>query len=75
MRAVEQRFDISFADYFAEDLALLVEHERTGMVTIEADVIRATELGQLFVRNLGMCFDTYLRRGERDDKKPFSRTV
>jgi oxygen-independent coproporphyrinogen-3 oxidase len=75
MRAVESRFDISFADYFAEDLALLIEHERTGMVTIEADVIRATELGQVFVRNLAMCFDTYLRRGERDDSKPFSRTV
>jgi oxygen-independent coproporphyrinogen-3 oxidase len=74
-RAVERRFDIDFAKYFAEDLALLSEHERTGMVTLDPEGIRATELGQIFVRNLAMCFDTYLRRGERDEKKPFSRTV
>jgi len=73
--AVERRFDISFADYFAEDIALLEEHERTGMVSIGTDTIRATDLGQIFVRNLAMCFDSYLRRGERDEKKPFSRTV
>jgi len=75
VRAVERRFDIDFASYFAEDLALLGEHERTGMVTLDADGIHATELGQIFVRNLAMCFDSYLRRGERDAKKPFSRTV
>lgn len=73
--AVEQRFDISFSDYFAEDIALLAEHEQTGMVSIASDAIRATDLGQVFVRNLAMCFDSYLRRGERDEKKPFSRTV
>jgi len=73
--AVERRFDISFTDYFAEDIALLAEHERTGMVSIGTDAIRATDLGQIFIRNLAMCFDSYLRRGERDEKKPFSRTV
>jgi oxygen-independent coproporphyrinogen-3 oxidase len=75
IRAVERRFDVDFASYFAEDLALLGEHERTGMVTLDSETIRATGLGQMFVRNLAMCFDVYLRRGERDEKKPFSRTV
>jgi oxygen-independent coproporphyrinogen-3 oxidase len=75
LRAVERRFDIDFASYFAEDIALLGEHERTGMVTIDSAEIRATELGQIFVRNLAMCFDVYLRQGGRDEKKPFSRTV
>ena len=54
---------------------MLGEHERTGMVTIDSAEIRATELGQIFVRNLAMCFDVYLRQGGRDEKKPFSRTV
>lgn len=72
---VEDRFAISFAETFAEDLDLLAEHQRQGMVDIGPKRIEATALGRLFVRNLAMCFDAYLRRPRNSTKRVFSRTV
>jgi oxygen-independent coproporphyrinogen-3 oxidase len=73
---VEERFGVDFAGYFQEDLSRLREHEREGMVQVQEATIRATPLGELFVRNLAMCFDRYWReRHERGDTPVFSRTV
>lgn len=73
---IEAEFGIAFADYFAEDLALLQEHVESGLVTVGDDRIEATPLGNVFVRNLAMCFDRYLRDTQDDESKPrFSRTV
>ena len=74
--AVERRYGIDFASYFAADLALLEPHEREGMVRLSPAVIEATPTGELFVRNLAMCFDRYQREKHALDPKPtFSRTV
>lgn len=74
--AIERRYAIDFAAYFASDLALLAPHEREGMVRITAESIEATPTGELFVRNLAMCFDRYQREKHAADSKPvFSRTV
>ncbi|MDQ7086425.1 MAG: oxygen-independent coproporphyrinogen III oxidase [Acidobacteriota bacterium] len=73
---VEERFGIRFDEYFARDLAELQEHADTGMVTISADTIEATPLGELFIRNLARCFDRYWREKHADGDSPvFSRTV
>lgn len=73
---VEERFGIDFGRYFAEDLARLAEYEAEGMVRIEPDRIVATEVGELFIRNLAMCFDRYWReKHEGGDRPVFSRTV
>ncbi|HEY4099751.1 MAG TPA: oxygen-independent coproporphyrinogen III oxidase [Gemmatimonadales bacterium] len=73
---VERRHGIDFARYFAEDLALLAEHEREGMVRITPAMIEATPIGELFVRNLAMCFDRYQRTAHAAESAPlFSRTV
>lgn len=73
---VERRHGIRFRDYFSTDLALLAEHEREGLVEVADDAVSATPLGELFVRNLAMCFDRYLReRSDRGDRPLFSRTV
>jgi oxygen-independent coproporphyrinogen III oxidase len=75
-RAIERQYGIAFAQYFAEDLALLVSHEREGMVRISSEAIEATPVGELFVRNLAMCFDRFQREKHAADSKPaFSRTV
>jgi oxygen-independent coproporphyrinogen-3 oxidase len=75
-RAIETRFNLEFASTFAEDLSRLEEHANNGMVTITDDEIRATPEGELFIRNLAMCFDTYWReKHEGRDKDIFSRTV
>jgi oxygen-independent coproporphyrinogen-3 oxidase len=72
--AIEKRHGIDFADYFADDLAALAEHEADGMVTVGDDAIEATPVGELFVRNLAMCFDRYLR-DKQGDQPVFSRTM
>ena len=73
---IERRYGIDFARYFADDLALLEPHEREGMVRVSPERIAATPIGELFVRNLAMCFDRYQREKRAADAKPaFSRTV
>ena len=74
--AIEREFGIEFDSYFADDLALLREHEQEGMVRVTPARIEATPVGQLFVRNLAMCFDRYQREKHAASVRPvFSRTV
>ncbi len=74
-RAVGRRHDVAFAEYFAPELQQLAPLAAEGMVDIEPQRLRVTPLGQLFVRNLAMCFDRYLAAAERSPKPRFSRTV
>ncbi len=74
--AIEHTYGVDFARYFAADLELLEPHERDGMVRVSPAGIEATPIGELFVRNLAMCFDRYQREKHAADSKPvFSRTV
>ena len=73
--AIESKHGIEFTGYFADDLAELSAHQADGMVRITGDAIEATPVGELFVRNLAMCFDRYGREKTHDDKPVFSRTV
>lgn len=69
-------YAIDFATYFADDLALLAEYEGEGLVEVTPTAITATPIGELFVRNLAMCFDRYQRDAHAADGHPvFSRTV
>lgn len=75
-REIERRFDLDFGETFAEDLRRLGEHVDSGMVTIDDDEIRATPQGELFIRNLAMCFDVHWReKHEGKGKNLFSKTV
>ncbi len=74
--AVEKRYEIDFHDYFEEDLRSLQQHVEEGTAEITEGTIRATPLGELFVRNLAMCFDRYWREKHQHGGKPvFSKTV
>jgi oxygen-independent coproporphyrinogen-3 oxidase len=73
--AIERRHGIGFAEYFEPELAQLSALAAQGLVEIGPGVIRVTPLGQLFVRNLAMCFDRYLAAAERSPQPRFSRTV
>ncbi len=57
---------------FAEELERLAPLEDDGLVRREGTQLEVTPLGRLFVRNVAMVFDAYLRRSERPR---FSRTV
>jgi len=74
--AIEREYVIDFATYFRDDLALLAAHEAEGMVRITPTRIEATPMGELFVRNLAICFDRYQREKHDAEARPvFSRTV
>ncbi|ANI29798.1 coproporphyrinogen III oxidase [Yersinia entomophaga] len=70
---IEQQYGIRFADYFAEDLALLAQFEDDGLVERDETGIRVTSRGRLLIRNICMCFDIYLRKQAR--KQQFSRVI
>jgi len=76
-KAIEERFGIDFDRYFADELAELrapdgaVQHD---FLRIEPDRLEVVEHGRLFVRNICMVFDRYLRT-KRNEAPVFSRTV
>jgi oxygen-independent coproporphyrinogen-3 oxidase len=57
---IARRWKINFDAYFDKSLALLAPLQADGLVEIDADDIRVTNLGRLFLRNIAMCFDAYL---------------
>ncbi len=74
-RLVEEKFGIDFDRYFAVELEELQIPEKHGFVTIGEDAIELTQAGRLFVRNVCMIFDSYLRKGNGDEKPVFSKTI
>jgi len=78
IRAVERRFGVVFADYFARELAELTGPEgpqADGLVTVGTEALDVTPLGRMFVRNVCMVFDRYLQARTAGTKPVFSRTV
>jgi oxygen-independent coproporphyrinogen-3 oxidase len=71
---VNERFHLDFRTHFAPELAELAALVSEGMVEDQGDLIEVTPLGRLFIRNVAMPFDRYLRR-KNPDKPVFSRTV
>jgi len=73
---VEREAGLRFSEYFADALARLDPYAREGLVTVEPGRIAATPVGELFVRNLAMCFDRYMWERHAGEQEPtFSRTV
>ncbi len=73
--ALERSHGVVFSEYFAPELAQLSTLASEGMAEIGRDRIRVTPLGELFVRNLAMCFDRYLAAAQQSPKPRFSRTI
>ena len=77
-RELEERHGIVFDTHFAAELDQLRPMVADGLVLLDADAIRITPLGQLFLRNAALPFDTYLaarRAAGGDGSKTFSRTL
>ena len=58
--ALNRAWQIDFFDYFAHELERLQPFQDAGMISIDADALRVTPKGRLFVRAVGMVFDRYL---------------
>ncbi len=77
-REVEHRFAVDFAEYFAQELGELTaagSPAADGLVTVSGSAIEVTPLGRMFVRNICMVFDQYLRDRTAGAQPVFSRTV
>jgi oxygen-independent coproporphyrinogen-3 oxidase len=74
--AIARAFALDFDAYFAEDLALVAACEGEGLARLRPGSVEATPTGELFIRNLAMCFDRYQREKHAAAERPvFSRTV
>ncbi|CEE90911.1 coproporphyrinogen III oxidase, O2-independent, SAM and NAD(P)H dependent [Xenorhabdus nematophila str. Anatoliense] len=70
---IEQRHALNFADYFAEDLQLLAPLAEDGLVEVTESQVQVSPKGRLLIRNICMCFDSYLRSQMR--QRQFSRVI
>lgn len=71
--SIEKAHNITFNHYFAEDLQLLSTFIQDGLVTNDATSINVSAKGRLLIRNICMCFDTYMRQQVRQQQ--FSRII
>jgi oxygen-independent coproporphyrinogen-3 oxidase len=71
---VEDRYKISFDEYFSESLQQLTKFEELGLVSLSDGKIMVEPNGRFLLRNIAMCFDAYLNRSERE-KPLFSKTI
>ncbi len=60
--AIEERFDLSFGEYFSRELGVMRELERDGLVTVDDDgrVRVSFPLGRVLMRTVAAPFDAYL---------------
>ncbi len=72
---VEREFGIHFDDYFAPELERLKETSAEGLVKLTAEEISVTPLGRIFIRNVAMTFDRYLREQQMVQRPLFSKTL
>ena len=72
-RKLARAWGIDFDEYFAEEMELLAEMEKDGLLALEGDEIVVLPPGRLLVRNICMVFDRY--QGQPDARGTFSRTI
>jgi oxygen-independent coproporphyrinogen-3 oxidase len=72
---INSEFGVDFDEYFAEELRRLETPCDDGLVLLDANEIRTTWLGRIFIRNLAMVFDPYLEKQHLDAKPLFSKTL
>ena len=70
---IENRYQIKFDDYFAEDFNFLPPLVKDGLVENKADSLIVSAKGQMLIRNICMCFDIYMRKVARQQQ--FSRVI
>ncbi len=70
---VEAQWGIDFQRYFADDLQQLKPLIVDGLVDSHQKGLQITPKGRLLVRNICMCFDSYLRQKAR--RQQFSRVI
>ncbi|HUT40285.1 MAG TPA: oxygen-independent coproporphyrinogen III oxidase [Gammaproteobacteria bacterium] len=73
IRVIEEKYQITFNDYFSNGIGQLEAMQDDGLLTVDAQAIRVLPAGRLLIRNICMVFDSYLQG--RPEKKSFSRVI
>ena len=71
--AIEEIFNINFADYFAEELPKLREMQQMGLLHFDGDFLTVEPKGRFLIRNIAMLFDRHLR--ERKSGASYSKVI
>jgi len=76
-RAFEKKWNIVFDAYFHAALIDFKEMEKDGLLLLGTDTTQVTEIGRLFLRNIAMCLDFYLKNSVDSVSSPprYSKTV
>lgn len=70
------RFQVPFSIYFAPEFPALLDLECDGLMVLLPGRLEVTSVGRLFLRNIAMVFDRYLRQGQGQAQAArYSRTV
>ena len=72
---IESEFGVRFDEHFAPELERLEAFAADGLVALDANQIRVTWLGRIFIRNVAMLFDAYLESQQADSRPLFSKTL
>ncbi len=70
---VEQRFNINFNDYFADELQRYQTMVDDGLIVMDGHSITVTDRGRLLIRNICMVFDRYIKPDEETQR--FSKLI
>ncbi|MCX7672763.1 MAG: oxygen-independent coproporphyrinogen III oxidase [Thiobacillaceae bacterium] len=73
--AFARAWRVDFHTHFADALAELPELAADGLIELSASGFRVTDLGRIFLRNIAMCFDAYLRQESAEARPRYSRTA
>ena len=70
---VERQFGINFRDYFQDELQDMAGFDSDGMISLSETQLRVENKGRLFIRNICMTFDAYLKKQAKLTR--FSRVI
>ena len=70
---LEEKFNITFTDYFADEMLALKSMIDDGLIIVDTDAITVTAKGRLFIRNICMVFDRYIAKATSE--KRFSKAI
>lgn len=69
---IEDRFNIGFSDYFADEVKQINEMQSDGLLELNEDKISVLPEGKLLIRNICMVFDIYLNKNK---EQRFSKVI
>lgn len=72
-KTISEKYNIDFAEYFAEDLPLLQTFINDGLVEDTNDFIKVDQKARLLIRIICMSFDAYMKK--HINQQRFSRVI